>query len=100
MPYAEPFARCKAHFTSGCECCCSLKRFLFYCPAPPPALYVPVLRGGVILLEVHVQDYVKLYEQSVLKQTSEQKLERIYRLVRDGLPHAMAVALIILITRK
>ena len=47
-----------------------------------------------------VSDYTKLYESRLLKKTPEEKLERIRRLVRQGLPHAMTMALIILITRR
>lgn len=47
-----------------------------------------------------MEDYSKLYESKIKTKTPEEKLERIRRLVREGLPHAMAIALIILITRK
>lgn len=47
-----------------------------------------------------MQDYVKLYEQKLLKQTPKQKLKRIRKLVRQGLPHAVAIALIMIITRR
>ncbi|NTV50961.1 MAG: hypothetical protein HGB32_15345 [Geobacteraceae bacterium] len=47
-----------------------------------------------------MQDYARLYEKSYLRKTPEEKLEKIHRLVREGLPHAMAVALIIIVTRK
>lgn len=46
-----------------------------------------------------MQDYSKLFESKILNKTPEQKLERIRKLVRQGLPHGMAIALIMIITR-
>lgn len=47
-----------------------------------------------------MQDYAKLYESKIKLKTTEEKLEKIRNLVRQGLPHAMAIGLIIIITRR
>ncbi len=47
-----------------------------------------------------MQDYSKLYESKIKNVPPVEKLERIRRLVRQGLPHATAIALILIITRR
>lgn len=46
-----------------------------------------------------MQDYQQLYKR-VPKKTVVEKLEKIRRLVRQGLPPTIAIALIIIITRR
>jgi adenine/guanine phosphoribosyltransferase-like PRPP-binding protein len=47
-----------------------------------------------------MQDYAARYREQFYKKSAEYKLDRIRCLVREGLPPAMALGLIILITRK
>ena len=45
-------------------------------------------------------DDLKQYKKRVSEESAEEKLARITKLVRQGLPHAMAIGLIIIITRR
>ena len=47
-----------------------------------------------------MQDDLKLYKKRVSEESTDEKLVRISKLVRKGLPHAMTIGLIILITRR
>lgn len=47
-----------------------------------------------------MQDYAKLYESRIRKETPEERLERVGKLIRRGLPHAMVIALIMVITKR
>lgn len=47
-----------------------------------------------------MKDDLDLYKKRVSAESPKEKLNRIERLVRQGLPHEMVVGLVMLITRR
>lgn len=47
-----------------------------------------------------MKDDLKIYKKRVSLETPAEKLNRIRKLVRQGLPHALVIGMVMLITRR